>query len=216
MIYEVQESSMQKIDYKKEFKHLYTASSKEAVFVRAPSRRYLMIDGMGDPNTAAAAKKAIETLFPLAYAIKFKIKKEIFTDYSVMPLEGLWWADDMEDFTAGHKDLWRWTYMICQPEIVTQDIFRQVLSEIVKKKQLTAISKVRFEILEEGYCAQILHLGPFSEEGKTISMLHNFIKENGFEFDGLINKHHEIYLSDYRKTSPEKLKTILRQPVLKK
>jgi hypothetical protein len=205
---------MQKLDFKKELKQFYTASVGKPVLVTVPPMRYLMIDGMGDPNTAVVAREAIETLFPLAYALKFKIKKELEIDYSVMPLEGLWWADDMDGFLTGGKDLWKWTYMIQQPQIVTEDLFKQVLSEIVKKKQLPALSLVRFETLNEGLSAQIMHLGPFAEEGRTISLLHGFIKENGHRIDGLVKKHHEIYLSDYRKTSPEKLKTIIRQPVM--
>jgi hypothetical protein len=205
---------MRKLDFKKELKQFYTASVGNPVLVTVPPMRYLMIDGMGDPNTAVAAREAIETLFPLAYAIKFKIKKEMEFDYSVMPLEGLWWADDMAGFLTGGKDLWKWTYMIQQPQIVTDDLFKQVLSEIVKKKQLPALFLVRFETLNEGLSAQIMHLGPFSEEAKIISLLHGFIKENGHQIDGLVKKHHEIYLSDYRKTSPEKLKTIIRQPVI--
>jgi hypothetical protein len=205
---------MQKKDFKKEFKQLYSASASKAELIEIPPTRYLMIEGIGDPNTSIQAKDAIETLFPLAYSIKFKIKKEMAIDFGVMPLEGLWWTDDMTKFTVENKAIWHWTYMICQPQIVTADIFNQVILEIVKKKQLPSISKVRFEILDEGLSAQILHLGPFSEEAETIARLHKFIRESGFEIDGLVNKHHEIYLSDYRRTSPEKLKTILRQPVL--
>jgi hypothetical protein len=203
---------VQKLDYKKELKQFYSAPTGKAVFVTIPPMRYLMIDGMGDPNTATSAREAIETLFPLAYAIKFKIKKEMETDYSVLPLEGLWWADDMTAFMSAGKDFWKWTYMIQQPVIVTGDIFDQVLFDV--KKKLSSLSQVRFETLEEGLSAQIMHLGPFSEEGKTIDILHSFIRENGHKIDGLVKKHHEIYLSDYRKTSPEKLKTIIRQPVI--
>ena len=206
---------MQKIDYKKEFKQLYTASANEVVLVQVPEMYYLMIEGAGDPNTALAAKEAIETLFPLAYALKFKVKKELAMDYSVMPLEGLWWADDMSKFSIDKKDNWRWIYMIFQPAIITEDFYKQILSEIARNKHLPAISKVRFETLDEGLSAQVLHVGPFSDEGKTLSKLHDFIKEKGYKIDGTVKKHHEIYLSDYRKTNTEKLKTIIRQPVFK-
>jgi hypothetical protein len=207
---------MLKLDYKKAFKMFYSAAVGKPVFVQVPSFRYLMIDGTGDPNTAVAAREAIETLFPMAYAIKFKIKKELKIDYSVMPLEGLWWADDMNSFLTACKAEWKWTYMINQPEVVDEDIYKQVMFEVNKKKNLPAFSRLRFEILEEGYSAQIMHIGSFSEEGKKISILHNYILENGYKINGLANKHHEIYLSDYRKTAPEKLKTIIRQPVMEK
>jgi hypothetical protein len=122
----------------------------------------------------------------------------------------------MNSFLNASKAEWKWTYMIFQPEVVDEEIYKQVLVELVKKKKLPAISRLRFEILEEGYSAQIMHTGPFSEEGETISILHDFILNNRYEINGLEKKHHEIYLSDYRRTSPGKLKTIIRQPVMER
>ena len=206
---------MIKIDFKKELKHLYNPPAREPVIVDMPSMNYLMVDGAGDPNTAQEAGDAIEALYPVAYALKFLVKKEKATDYGVMPLEGLWWADDMAQFTPHNKDIWKWTYMIMQPEHISGDMVDKVLEQVQKKKNLTALHKVRFESLAEGLSAQIMHIGPFSAEGPTIERLHRFIKENGYSFDGLVQKHHEIYLSDIRKVAPEKMKTILRQPILK-
>ena len=206
---------MKKIDFKKEFKHLYNPSVKEVVFVDVPEMNFLMIDGSGGPNTAQEYHDAIEALYSVSYALKFMIKKvESAIDYVVMPLEGLWWADDMTQFTTENKDVWKWTSMIMQPEFVTKDLFDKAVEQVKKKKKnLPALPKIRFETFHEGLSAQIMHIGPYSAEGPTIEKLHKFIKENGYEFDGLIQKHHEIYLSDPRRTKPEKMKTVIRQPV---
>lgn len=203
---------MEKIDFKKQLKHLYNASAKEVVIVDVPPMNYLMVDGKGDPNTSQEAQEAIETLFPVAYGIKFMVKKEQAIDYGVMPLEGLWWTDDMAQFTPENKDIWKFSYMMMQPEYVSGDLVDKALEEVKKKKSLPALSQIRFESLNEGRCAQIMHPGPFSAEGATIDRLHSFIRENGYSFDGLVQKHHEIYLSDFRRVSPEKMRTIIRQP----
>ena len=206
---------MTKIDFKKELKHLYSPPSKEPVIVDVPPMNYLMVDGSGDPNTTQEAKDAIEALYPVAYALKFMVKKEQGIDYGVMPLEGLWWADDMSQFTTDNKDIWKWTYMIMQPEYVTEALVKRALEQVQKKKNPPALPKVRFASLPEGLSAQIMHIGPFSAEGPTIEKLHSFIREKGYRFDGLVQKHHEIYLSDIRKAAPEKMKTVLRQPMVK-
>ena len=131
-------------------------------------------------------------------------------DYGVLPLEGLWWADDMSQFITGNKETWKWTLMIMQPEFVTTKLFNEAVEQVRKKKNPAALAKVRFESYPEGKAAQIMHLGPFSEEGPTIEKVHRFIEENGFKRTG---KHHEIYLSDIRKAAPEKWKTVVRQPM---
>jgi len=170
-----------------------------------------MIDGEGDPNTSQAFQDAVEALFSISYTLKFMIKKgKEGIDYGVMPLEGLWWADDMSQFNIKNKANWKWTLMIMQPEYVTEKLFHESMEQVKKKKDLESLSKVRFEAFSEGKSAQIMHIGPFSEEGPTIERLHNFIKESGFK---LVGKHHEIYLSDIRKAAPEKWKTIIRQPI---
>lgn len=201
---------MEKIDFKKEFKHLYQPSAKEVVQVDVPPLNYLMVDGEGDPNTAQAYRDAIEALFAVAYTIKFTVKKgPLAIDFVVMPLEGLWWADDMTAFATADKARWKWTAMILQPSFVTPDIVASAVLEVKKKKNPAALSKLRLETLAEGQCAQILHIGPFSQEGPTIEKVHQFIDARGRR----TGKHHEIYLSDIRKTAPEKWKTVIRQPM---
>lgn len=204
---------MAKIDYKKELKHLYQPSAKEVAVVNVPQMNFLMIDGEGDPNTSQTFQDAVEALYSLAYALKFMIKKgAVGIDYGVMPLEGLWWVDDMTQFSIEKKDEWKWTLMIMQPELVTRELFEEAVDEVRKKKNPVALSNIRFESFSEGKAAQILYIGPFVEEGPTIEQVHSFITESGYTRSG---KHHEIYLSDMRKTAPEKLKTIIRQPMEK-
>jgi hypothetical protein len=201
---------MKKIDLKKELKHLYQPSPKEVIQIEVPTMNFLMIDGAGDPNTSQAFSEAVETLFSVSYAIKFMIKKgSMEIDYGVMPLEGLWWADDMSKFTVDDKSSWKWTLMIMQPDFVTEEMIDVAIEQVRKKKNPAAISKVRFESLSEGNCAQILHIGPFSEEGPTVEKVHQFIDSHGKR----IGKHHEIYLSDIRKADPSKWKTVIRQPL---
>ena len=202
---------MEKLDLKKYLKHLYQTSAKEVVEVDVPSMNYLMVDGEGDPNTVSAFAEAVETLFTASYTLKFMVKKgTLATDYGVMPLEGLWWADDMSKFSIEDKSNWKWTAMIAQPPFVTRAMLDAALAEVNKKKNPAALSRLRFEAFTEGKCAQILHIGPFSEEGPTIARLHKFIETNGGKLCG---KHHEIYLSDIRKAAPGKWKTIIRQPL---
>lgn len=207
---------MKKVDYKKEFKHLYKPSAKQVEIVEVPDMNFLMIDGQGDPNTSQDYKDAIEALFSVSYALKFMIKKsELDVDYGVMPLEGLWWTDDMSKFSTDNKRNWKWTAMIMQPESVTEENVAQAIEEVKKKQakkkqELPALPKRRFESYAEGTSAQILYIGPFSEEGPTVETVHQFIDEQGAAPSG---KHHEIYLSDFRRTAPEKLKTVIRQPI---
>lgn len=204
---------MSKIDLKKDLKGLYSASVKEPVLVDVPPANFLMIDGQGDPNHAPEFQQVVEALYGLAYTLKFMLKKRgIGPEYAVMPLEGLWWVEDMRLFSAEDKGAWLWTMMIMQPEWVTKDLFSEALKEAVGKKKSPALVRTRFEPFHEGPVAQIMYIGPYSEEGPTIERLHAFIHGNGHERAG---KHHEIYLCDPRRTAPEKLKTIIRQPVSK-
>jgi hypothetical protein len=172
---------------------------------------FLMVDGAGNPNTSQVYTEAVEALFSLSYAIKFMVKKgKKAIDYGVMPLEGQWWADDMSKFSADNKDDWKWTLMIMQPDVVTRELVEESIEEVRKKKNLPALSKAKFKAFAEGKAAQVMHIGPFSEEGPTIQKLHTFIEEHGGRLRG---KHHEIYLSDIRKAAPDKWKTIIRQPM---
>ena len=203
---------MKKIDYKKELKHLYKPSAKEVVIVNVPQMNFLMIDGAGDPNTSQTFQDAVESLYALSYTIKFMVKKgELAIDYGVLPLEGLWWAEDMSKFSVDKKGDWQWTLMIMQPEYITRELVAEATEEVRNKKNPVALSSLRFESFTEGNAAQIMHIGSFSEEGPAIQKVHAFIKDNGGQLRG---KHHEIYLSDIRKAAPEKWRTIIRQPMV--
>ncbi|MBX3144579.1 MAG: GyrI-like domain-containing protein [Trueperaceae bacterium] len=204
---------MAKLDLKRELKHLYAPSAKQISVVDVPTLSYLTVDGRGDPNTTAAYAEAVEALFSLSYAIKFAVKKSRGQDYAVMPLEGLWWSDDLSVFTSGDRSqgrsLWQWRMMILQPDLVTEELFRAVSQDLADRKQLPALKLVELTAFSEGSSAQVLHVGPFSEEGPTIERLHQHILDLGYELSG---KHHEIYLSDIRKADPARWRTVIRQP----
>jgi len=201
---------MKKLDLKKQLAACYKASAKQIHDVDVPSFHYLLIDGKGDPNSAPEYAEAVAALFQLSYAIKFHVKKgKSAVDYGVMPLEGLWWVDDMRLFSTAEKSAWKWTMMILQPEFVTREIVEAVRAEVARKKNPPALPGVRFEAYPEGPSAQLLHIGPYSAEGPNIRRLHEHIQQSGHSLRG---KHHEIYLRDVRKAAPEKLRTIIRQP----
>jgi len=200
---------MTKVDFKKEFKELYSAK-KEPAFVNVQPLPYLMIDGSGNPNTTPLYSKTIETLYGVSYKTKFMLKKQgIGSEYGVPPLQGLWWAENMKDFSVDKKKDWFWTMMIMQPSWVTKEHLKEAYTAASQKKELLPFDKIRLETYNEGKCAQLMHIGPYAEEGPNIARLHNFIKDNNLKRQG---KHHEIYLGDPRRTAPEKLKTIIRQP----
>ena len=201
--------AMANVDLKKVYKTHYSARADEPVVVDIPARRFLMIDGAGDPNTAAAYLDAVQALYPMAYGVRAAIKAATGDAYTVMPLEGLWWTDDMRDFDPGDKSNWLWTVMICLPEVLTEALVEDVLPAITAEKQLKAGHLARVETFTEGRAAQILHFGPYADEGPTIAALHRFISDGNHRLTG---KHHEIYLSDPRRTDPAKLRTIIRQP----
>jgi len=202
---------MEKIDYKKKLKHLYKPSTKKVEIVEVPQMNFLMVDGEGDPNTSQSFSDAIEVLYPVSYTLRFTVKKgEMGVDYGVLPLEAIWWSDDMSAFSTGNKDAWKWTLMIMQPEFITQKMINEAMEEVGKKKNPVSLPLVRFESFKEGREAQTMHIGPFSEEGPTIEKVYLFIEENGSR---RVGKHHEIYLSDIRRAAPEKWKTIVRQPM---
>lgn len=200
-----------KVDFKKSLKELYNPPKGSFQFVDVPLMNYLMVDGKGDPNTTLDYQQAIDALYTMAYGIKFALKSQGY-DHVVPPLEGLWWMENMNEFTLANKGRWEWTMMIMQPEWVTTEWVEKVRQDAKKKKNNASLSVVRFEILNEERAVQILYTGAYEKEAPTIAELHKFIKSNGYETNG---KHHEIYLSDVRKTSPDRLQTILRQPVRK-
>jgi len=199
-----------KVDMKKELKQLYHASAKNVVAVDVPALNYLMVDGKGDPNSAPEYAQAVEALFSVAYTAKFMVKKgPQAIDYAVMPLEGLWWADDLSVFVANDRAHWQWTMMIMQPSFVSNEVIAAAIDQVRTKKALPGIDRLRVQVFTEGLCAQVLHVGPFTEEGPTIERLHAFIDARA----GRAGKHHEIYLTDIRRADPQKWKTIIRHPM---
>ncbi|HCF51000.1 MAG TPA: hypothetical protein DER60_12015 [Syntrophomonas sp.] len=199
---------MEKIDLKKQYSRLYNTPLGKNILVRVPAFNFLMINGQGDPNTSPDYKEAVEALYSVSYALKFQSKKES-PDYTVMPLEGLWYGASEQVFLTGDKDNWQWTMMIMQPPFIEAGMVEQAKAAAAKKKPLTALPRLRFESFEEGLAAQVMYVGPYSEEHDTIMKLHQFIGEQGYSLRGY---HHEIYLNDPRKTTPARLKTIIRQP----
>jgi hypothetical protein len=204
-----------KLDLRKQLRHLYSPSARDVSTVDVPAMSYLMVDGEGDPNLAQAYRDAVEALYAVAYTLKFAIKKQRGLDYAVMPLEGLWWLPDMGehysdvDFAAD-KSRWHWTAMIVQPDFVSAEDVAAAAADAKRRKRLPAIDGLRLERLEEGPAVQIMHIGPYSAERPAIDRLHVRIAELGNVPAG---KHHEIYLSDPGRTAPEKLRTVVRQPM---
>ncbi|MCP4220951.1 MAG: hypothetical protein GY765_40355 [bacterium] len=203
---------MSKIDFKRTLKEFYRPSAKKFSIVDVPSMQFLMVNGRGDPNTAQEYRDAVQALYPAAFTLKFMSKLELGKDYVVPPLEGLWWAEDMETFAVtDDKSDWIWTAMIMQPDWITAEMLETAVQKAKKKNgDLPGFAKLRLDSYHEGLAAQIMYTGAYADEGPTIARLHAFIEENGYELSG---KHHEIYLSDPRRTAPEKLKTVIRQPM---
>ena len=201
---------MDKIDFKKT---LDSYQAKRGVFrlVEVPPLHYLMIDGHGDPNTSPAFAEAIETLYPIAYKLKFASKQGLGRDYVVPPLEGLWWADDMDAFSNRDKSQWDWTLLLLVPDWIDQAMVDAAVEQVAAKDPPARLGDVRFDLLDEGLCVQTLHIGSFDDEGPVLQKLHEeFIPNQGLTPTG---HHHEIYFSDFRRTAPDKLRTLLRQPV---
>lgn len=205
-------------DVKRARRELYGAKAGRFDVVEVPPMRFLMADGRGDPNTSADYRAVLEALYPLSYAVRAVCRAELGRVHTVAPLEGLWYADDPRVFTARSKDEWRWTMMIAQPEWVTAELVAAALERVTattKTKTTTttpaAVDKVVFREFAEGTAVQTLHVGPYDDEGPTIARMHEeVIPSRGFVPSG---HHHEIYLSDARRTDPARLRTILRQPV---
>lgn len=200
-----------KTDLKRELTS-YTAQHGRFEVITVPPLRYLMVDGVGDPNTSTEYADALATLYPVAYALKFFSKRELDRDYVVPPLEALWWSNDYADFTSARdKSRWQWTAMLLVPEWLTAEQVDDARDGVARAGKAPAIERLRFDTLDEGLCVQTLHLGSYDDEAPVLAAMHDeFIPSNGLEMAGI---HHEIYLSDPRRTAPEKLTTILRQPV---
>ncbi len=200
-----------KSDFKKQIPS-YTAKHGQFSVVTVPTLQFLMIDGHGDPNTAQTYRDSLATLYPVAYKLKFFSKSELSRDYTVMPLEALWWSDDMKSFTSARdKSRWDWTLMNMVPDWITQEHLDMALEIVARKGEAPLLNALRLEPVHEGLSVQTLHIGPYDDEGPVLEEMHNkFIPEKSLT---MIGRHHEIYLGDPRRTAPEKLRTILRQPV---
>jgi hypothetical protein len=189
----------------------YRARRGEFSILDLPPRGYLMIDGHGDPNTADFST-AIETLFPVAYALKFASKRELDRDYVVPPLEGLWSSPDPTVFTSARdKSRWDWTLLSLVPDWIGAEHVAAAIQIVARRNPPTRLDELRLETLDEGRCVQTLHVGSFDDEGEVLARMHDeFIPSNGLVMTG---RHHELYLSDFRRVEPSRLRTILRQPV---
>lgn len=207
----------EKFDYKKEYRDLYLPGRKPAL-VEVPAMRFIMVDGSGEPQ-GADYQSAMQILYGLSFTIKMSKKSgaapEGYFEYVVPPLEGLWWS------SGGQLDLdaregWRWTSMIRQPDFVTEEIFSRAVEDCRVKKPEIDVSRARFEVFTEGLCVQMMHLGPYSGEAATMDSIHAYLAENGLlDVSGTERKHHEIYLSDPRRTTPDRMKTVIRLPVVR-
>lgn len=201
---------MQKLDFRKTMKALWQPPVGRFTIVDVPKMQFAMVDGKGDPNVSEDYKAAVQWLYGVSYALKFASRRELGRDYTVAPLEGLWWADDMADFVRGDKSRWQWTMMIMQPDWIARPMFDAAVAR-AREKLGTPPPGLRLEDYDEGLSVQVMHVGPYSAEGPTLARLHGeFLPANGLKETG---RHHEIYIGDPRRTAPEKLKTVLRQPV---
>ena len=203
-------------DFKKEQKELY--QPKAAAIVDVPEMIFIMVDGVGNPNTSKEYQSAVEILYGLSYTIKMSKKggktPAGYFDFVVPPLEGLWWMADRESIDLSKKDEYCWTSMIRQPDFVTPEVFVEAKAALKKKKPGLDLTAARLERFAEGLCAQIMHIGPYDDEPETIEKLERFIAESGYQNNiSDLRRHHEIYLNDPRKVAPEKNKTIIRHPV---
>lgn len=201
---------MQKLDFRKTMKALWQPPVGRFTIVDVPKMQFAMVDGKGDPNVSEDYKAAVQWLYGVSYALKFASRRELGRDYTVAPLEGLWWADDMADFVRGDKSRWQWTMMIMQPDWIARPMFDAAVAR-AREKLGPPPPDLRLEDYDEGLSVQVMHVGPYSAEGPTLARLHGeFLPANGLKETG---RHHEIYIGDPRRTAPEKLKTVLRQPV---
>ena len=204
-------TTVEKIDLKREYKQFYKPSKKNFSIVDVPEMAFLMIDGVGAPGSPDYVL-AIETLYGVAYKLKFDSKADPGIDYVVMPLEALWWAEDFAVFQPDSEDResWQWRAMIAQPDHITKAMFKAAVAQVREKKGNLALDKLRRERFHEGLSVQVMHIGPYTDEGPTIAAMHQHAEDEGY---ALRDHHHEIYISDPNRTAPEKLKTVLRQPI---
>jgi hypothetical protein len=208
---------MAALDFKKQDKDLYLPP-KRPVLIDVPEMNFLMVDGSGDPNSNPEFENAVGALYAMSYTLKMLPKKGIvpagYVEYSVAPLEGLWWLADGDAFNFTRRGNWLWTVLIRQPDFVTDELVAALLPEVMKKKPNAMLEKLRFQSFTEGLCVQMMHLGPYVTEPGTVECMDVYTKENNLLSRlGQDGKHHEIYLSDPNKGKPENMKTVLRHPV---
>jgi hypothetical protein len=206
----LREDVVEKRDLAKEHPELYSPSKDRFVFVDVPELCFLMVDGTGSPEASSAFQEAIGALYSVAYTLRFALKRERELDWKVMPLEGLFWTNNNGHLVLDGKADWNWTLLLLQPDFVTHEEVARAAEAAGKKKPLPGLRGLRFEALREGPCVQTLYLGAYADEKPTIDRMHAFIAEQGYTLRG---KHHEIYLGDPRRTKPERLRTVIRQPV---
>jgi hypothetical protein len=214
---------MKTLDLKKQFKNLYQPSAKKIEIAQVPNLQFAMIDGAiekgSEPGKSPSFAEATQALYSISYTLKFMFKKRKTdaVDYPVMALEGLWGVDDGK-FDITVKDNWLYTLMIMQPDMITQEVFEEAREEVRRKKGGSdMLDKARLAHFEEGLCVQTMHIGPYATEPATLDRMREFMAENGLKdaVGPIGGKHHEIYLSDPRKAVPDKMKTVLRHPVVK-
>lgn len=205
---------MDKIDFVKQDKALYTAKT-EAEVIEVPGMFYLMYDGQGMPEDNPEFQQAFNALYGIAYTIKFMPKKGDnppgYRDFKVPPPEGLWWMEGGRQFDMSRPEAWRWTLMIRVPEFVTPQVVDTAIAEMIIKKHDDVYKKVRLERLDEGMAVQLMHIGPYDAEAASLAKMDQLAEQLGLSYHG---KHHEIYFGDPRRTEPEKLRTLLRHPVM--
>lgn len=219
---------MDKLDYKKEFKDLYLPKTKPQL-IEVPSMKFIIVEGKGNPNDTKNGEyqNALGILYALSFTIKMsklgENKIDGYFEYVVPPLEGLWWGKENQEINYEHKENFEWISMIRQPEFVTKEVFEWALQEVKSKKKIEDVDKAKFIELEEGLCVQIMHKGSYDNEPETLKKIEEYMKSNNLESDigsalknGMIKRHHEIYLSDPRRVKEENLKTVIRIPVRKK
>jgi len=207
-------------DFKKEYKELYKPKDKPSI-INVEKANFIAVRGVGDPNAENSEyKQSISLLYPIAYAIKMSKKGNYkidgYFDFVVPPLEGFWWQEGIKGVDYANKQNFHFISLIRMPDFVTKEVFEWVIEETTRKKK-EDFSKVEFFTYDEGLCVQCMHIGPYNDEPITVEAMHEYMIEQGYELDITDERfHHEVYISDVRKTSPEKLKTVLRHPIKKK
>ena len=207
-------------DFKKEYKELYKPKDKPSI-INVEKANFIAVRGVGDPNAENSEyKQSISLLYPIAYTIKMSKKGDYkidgYFDFVVPPLEGFWWQEGIKGVDYANKQNFHIISLIRIPDFVTKEVFEWAIEETTRKKK-EDFSKVEFFTYDEGLCVQCMHIGPYNDEPITVEAMHEYMIEQGYELDITDERfHHEVYISDVRKTSPEKLKTVLRHPIKKK